>query len=154
MREDTNPGFETEPTVVPAGGKAELQFLNRDTETEGFVAELTIAPQEDRSRHYFTLLYNRVESDYRYDPETSIQDGVLFDIHDYETLTFSATYLMRRNLRLIAEYTRVFKELQVEESAGYVTIDGNDDPFHLIDGTYVAEYEDLNRFVVGLVAGF
>jgi hypothetical protein len=46
----------------------------------------------DLSRFYFTGLYNRVDSE--------------LDVHDYETATLSGTYLVARNLRLIAEYTR------------------------------------------------
>jgi len=80
------------------------QYLNRedsepvvadptltDVKTDGIVAEVVIAPQKDRSRHYFTLLYNNVDSD--------------LNGSDYESYTASATYLMARNLRLSAEYT-------------------------------------------------
>jgi hypothetical protein len=62
-----------------------------DVETQGFVAEVIIAPHQDRSTHYFTLLYNNVDSDWEPD--------------DYESYSVGATYLMARNLRLNAEYT-------------------------------------------------
>ncbi len=77
IRKDTNPLF----------------FSNADEiDSEGIIAELIFAPQLDRSRFYFTGLYNRIDSD--------------LDNHDYETATISSTYLVARNLRLIAEYTR------------------------------------------------
>jgi hypothetical protein len=76
-REDTNPTFVATDT---------------DVKTSGIVAELVISPQRDRSRHYFTLLYNQVDSD--------------LNEHDYESATVSATYLFARNLRGNLEYTR------------------------------------------------
>jgi len=62
-----------------------------DVGTDGLVAELVIAPNQDRSTHYFTLLYNKVDSD--------------LDAHDYESYTGGITYMMAENLRLNAEYT-------------------------------------------------
>jgi hypothetical protein len=56
------------------------------------VAELVISPKRDQSSHYFTLLYNQVDSD--------------LNDHDYESATVSATYLFARNLRGNIEYTR------------------------------------------------
>ncbi len=53
---------------------------------------MVYTPSGDLSRHWFTALYNKIDSD--------------IDQYDYETLTFSATYLMARNLRLMVEYTR------------------------------------------------
>lgn len=77
MRKDTNPLF----------------FSNaNEIESEGIIAEVIFAPQLDRSRFYFTGLYNRIDSD--------------LNAYDYETATLSGTYLVARNLRLIAEYTR------------------------------------------------
>lgn len=62
-----------------------------DAETTGMVGELVISPQQDRSRHYVTLLYNRIDSD--------------LDSADYETYTAGVTRVARRNLRLTVEYT-------------------------------------------------
>lgn len=64
----------------------------KDIKSKGIIAELILAPQLDRSRYYFTGLYNKIESD--------------LETHNYETATLSATFLVSRNLRLIAEYTR------------------------------------------------
>lgn len=77
LRKDTNPVF------TP---------VHQDVETNGLVAELVISPQQDRSRNYFTLLYNQVDSDW--------------DSHDYESMTVGATHLFARNLRGTVEYTR------------------------------------------------
>lgn len=60
--------------------------------TTGIVAELVFSPQYDRSRFYYTALYNRIDSDW--------------DAADYHTATISGTYQISRNLRLIGEFTR------------------------------------------------
>ncbi|PJA74038.1 hypothetical protein CO151_11755 [bacterium CG_4_9_14_3_um_filter_65_15] len=62
-----------------------------DAETTGLVGEVVISPQQDRSRHYVTLLYNRIDSG--------------LDAADYETYTAAVTRLHRRNLRLTVEFT-------------------------------------------------
>jgi len=84
LRKDTNPWFaETEA----------------ETETSGIVLEAVISPQLDRSRYYFTVLYNSIDQEQNIG--TMGANSAL-----YETATFGATYLMTRNLRLMAEYTR------------------------------------------------
>jgi hypothetical protein len=88
FRTDTNPGFAA---------------VDTDIETGGLVAELVISPQRDKSRHYFTLLYNQVDSDW--------------DQHDEETATAGVTYLISRNLRAMAEYTR---DIELEVSRGTI----------------------------------
>jgi hypothetical protein len=75
-REDTDPTF-------AHGSKIK---------TRGAVVEMIIAPKLDRSRFYITALYNYVESG-------------LSELN-YKTATLSGTYLLARNLRLTAEYTR------------------------------------------------
>ncbi len=74
-RKDTNPLFSDDAT---------------EYKSKGYIAELIYAPQLDRSRFYFTGLYNKIES----------------DLNPYETATLSSTYLLSRNLRFLAEYTR------------------------------------------------
>lgn len=71
------------PTFMAAGD---------NVESNAVVAELLYTPNADRSRVYYTLLYNRIDSDLK---ETN-----------YETGTVSMSYLLRRNMRLLAEYTR------------------------------------------------
>ena len=82
LRRDTNPDFIQNAASV---------------ETDGFVGELVISPYQDRSRHYVTLLYNRVKS--FYDWQETGNDP------NFETYTIAVTRLARRNLRLTAEFT-------------------------------------------------
>jgi len=105
-RQDTNPGFDVAAMKI---------------QTDSWLAELIFSPQRDRSRHYFTLLYNLIDSEQ--------------DTKDYETLSFSATYVLRRNVRLTAEYTRIFKDVKSE-------------------GDVFIPVEDANRLVLGLVSAF
>ena len=74
-----------------------------DVETSGLVAELVVSPYKDRSRNYFTLLYNQIDSDW--------------DTEDYETLTVGATHLMARNIRGTLEYTR---NLETDTNRGVI----------------------------------
>jgi hypothetical protein len=76
LRGDTNPLFEVDPVKV---------------DTDGIVAELVISPRRDRSRQYFTVLYNRIDSD--------------LDANDYETWTGGFTHLFARTLRGSLEFT-------------------------------------------------
>jgi hypothetical protein len=76
-------------------------FYNRNTMTtlndvmtEGAMAELIFSPKGDQSDWYLLGLYNWVQSD--------------FDLADYQSATFHAGYLLRRNVRLAAEYTLDF----------------------------------------------
>jgi hypothetical protein len=88
FRKDTDPNF---------------TGVDVDVETNGMVAELVFSPQKDRSRQYYTLLYNQIDSDW--------------DENDYETLTFGVTHLFARNLRGTLEYTR---NLEMETDRGIV----------------------------------
>jgi hypothetical protein len=105
-REDTNPLF-----ASPAS----------KTVTDGWILELTYAPAEDRARHYITVLYNLVDSDLWF--------------NDYEALTFSATYVLARNLRLTAEYSRLFTDTA-------------------FTGEEPSQVKNANRVVLGLVSAF
>jgi hypothetical protein len=98
-RKDTNPNFErTGP------------YSDREVETNGIIAEIVYSPQLERSRHYFTLLYNMIDSDI---------DGP--DDPDYQTATLSGTYLLSRNLRLVAEYTRDIEAENNRVVVGFTT---------------------------------
>ena len=88
FRRDTNPGFVADPV---------------DVDTKGVVAELVISPLKDRSRHYITLLYNQVDSDW--------------DDADYESATGSVTHLLARNVRATVEFTR---NLDLDTNRGVV----------------------------------
>ena len=65
-----------------------------DISTDGAMAELIFSPNGDQSDWYLLGLYNWVESD--------------FNLADYQSATFHAGYLLRRNVRLAAEYTLNF----------------------------------------------
>ena len=84
QRKDTNPWF----------AEAEAE-----TETSGIVLEAVISPQLDRSRYYFTALYNSIDQEQGIG--TLSTNSAL-----YETATLGATYLVTRNLRLMAKFTR------------------------------------------------
>ncbi len=81
MRKDSNPYFQS-------GGE--------EAETSGLVARANFAPRGDRSKFYFTALYNLVDSDAAFEGSN----------YDYETFTLNAGYWYIRNLRFLLEYTR------------------------------------------------
>lgn len=89
IREDSNPLYFDRAT---------------DVKTTGIVAELVYSPQLDRSRWYLTALYNNITSDID-DYELELEDMGLETL-GYHTATLSGTYLLARNLRLVAEFTR------------------------------------------------
>lgn len=92
IRKDTNPLF--------------LQTA-REFETKGIVAELMISPFLDRSRYYFTGLYNNIDSD-----QSDLK---------YQTATVCVNYLLSRNLRLNAEFTRDLERDSNRFGLGMVT---------------------------------
>jgi len=65
-----------------------------DCITQGGFAEIIFSPKGDMSKWYLTGLANWVDSD--------------FDALDYRSATLHAGYLLRRNLRLVTEYTYYF----------------------------------------------
>jgi hypothetical protein len=106
------------PDINLAAGPVEVtaQYLERkdsdplfrggeSVKTRGMVVEVILAPGGDRSRFLLTGLYNRIESDLD-DLDTGLLASFGSDPMAYHTATLSATYLVARNLRLIAEYTR------------------------------------------------
>jgi hypothetical protein len=76
-------------------------------ETKGIVAEVMISPFLDRSRYYFTGLYNNIDSD-----QANLK---------YQTATISVNYLLARNLRLNAEFTRDLERDSNRFGIGMVT---------------------------------
>ncbi|MCR4438446.1 MAG: hypothetical protein QHJ34_06100 [bacterium] len=71
----------------------------------GGVALLTYSPKLDRSRWYLTALYNHVDS----------------PLERYRSATLSGTYLLARNLRLLAEYDRLLEDRRNRFVLGLVT---------------------------------
>ena len=64
-----------------------------DVMTSGAFAEVIYAPKGDMSKWYLTGLYNWVESDY--------------NSLDYSSATLHAGYLLRRNMRVVGEFTQI-----------------------------------------------
>ncbi|HNR41534.1 MAG TPA: hypothetical protein PKL65_04825 [Bacteroidales bacterium] len=65
----------------------------KDVVTSGAFAEVIFAPKGDMSKWYLTGLFNWVDSD--------------FDALDYTSATLHAGYLLRRNMRVVGEFTQV-----------------------------------------------
>ena len=68
----------------------------KEVNAKGGFGELIYTPKGDESKWYAVALYNWIDSD--------------LDIYDYQTGTLSLGYLLRRNIRLIGEYTHDFKK--------------------------------------------
>ncbi len=82
--------------------------MNSDIMTHGGFAEVIFAPKGDNSSWYLTGLVNWIESD--------------IDDLDYMSATMHAGYLLRRNVRLVSEYTRVLSGNQYgKASIGFVS---------------------------------
>lgn len=76
--------------------------------TEGGFAEIIFSPEGDKSKWYLTALGNLVSSN--------------LDELDYKSATLHAGYLVRRNVRLVAEYTRVIEPFEYGKvSAGFIS---------------------------------
>jgi hypothetical protein len=69
------------------------EFLShgaKEDKSKMTIAEAIVAPQQDRSKVYFTALYNDIKN----------KDTV------YQTFSLAGTYLLARNIRTSLEYTR------------------------------------------------
>ncbi len=100
QRRDSNPWFET---------------AGEEIRTDGMVVELIFAPQQDRSRYYFTALYNGIEE------KSAGTAGGEASRTLYKSATLSGTYLLQRNLRLLAEYTRDLENKQNRMTIGLIS---------------------------------
>jgi hypothetical protein len=84
------------------------ESLQDDIVTDGGFVEAIYAPRGDMSKWYFTGLFNWVESEY--------------NELDYTSGTLHAGYLIRRNIRLVTEYTQQFSGVSYGKvSAGFVS---------------------------------
>jgi len=82
--------------------------IREDVVTQGGFAEVIYSPKGDMSTWYLTGLLNWVESD--------------LDLLDYRSATLHAGYLIRRNVRLVTEFTQVFSGNPYGKwSAGFVS---------------------------------
>lgn len=89
-REDSNPFYHG---VEP----------EEDSITNGALVEMIYGPKGKESKHYFTLLYNWIDSDY--------------EIYNYESLALNATRMLRRNIKAFVEYGR-----DIEHEANVFTL--------------------------------
>jgi len=76
----------------------------QDVLTNGMLGELIYSPKGDQSLWYAAAIYNNVDSDY--------------DPANYQSGTFHLGYLLRRNVRLAAEYTYTFTK-NLDEYGGF-----------------------------------
>ncbi len=82
--------------------------MRENIRTHGGFAEIIYSPKGDMSTWYLTGLLNWVESD--------------LDLLDYRSATLHAGYLIRRNVRLVTEFTQVFSGNNYGKlSAGFVS---------------------------------
>jgi len=82
--------------------------MRQDVMTHGGFAEVIFSPKGDMSTWYLNGLLNWVESD--------------LDYLDYRSATLHAGYLIRRNVRLVTEFTQVFSGTPYGKlSAGFVS---------------------------------
>lgn len=79
-----------------------------DVNSQGGFAELIYSPKGDMSKWYLTGLFNWIDSD--------------IDQLDYRSATLHAGYLLRRNFRLVSEYTYKFSGIKYGKvNVGFVT---------------------------------
>ncbi|MBN1426617.1 hypothetical protein JXA88_18880 [Candidatus Fermentibacteria bacterium] len=106
-------------------------FLANEQEvvSDGLIVEATVVPS-DKGRWAFAALYNWFDSDYALEWEDlGPRDGIVG--LDYETLAINASYLLARNARCMAEYTRILK-----------------------DESRAMGFKNKNRFLAGISVGF
>jgi hypothetical protein len=75
--------------------------------SDAFMAEAIISPWSDKGRTFITLAWNKVDS--------GLEEA------SYHTLTFNMNYVVRRNLKFVAEYTRDLLRSDHRFMAGIVT---------------------------------
>lgn len=78
-----------------------------DLKTRGAFAELIYTPNGDDSKWYAVGLFNWIESD--------------FSELNYKTLSGHVGYVLKRNVRLVAEYTHNFTEEYGKIGIGFIT---------------------------------
>ncbi len=75
---------------------AETDEIMKDVGTQGVMTELIFSPEGDASKWYALGMFNLVKSD--------------FNPANYRSATLHAGYLLRRNVRVSAEYTQIFTD--------------------------------------------
>ena len=96
--------WRTDSDIWDAGEEVHLT----DVKTHGGFAEIIYAPKGDMSKYYLTGLVNLVESQ--------------IDQFDYQSATLHFGYLLRRNVRAVAEGTYIFSGTPyAKASLGFVS---------------------------------
>ncbi|MFO7527081.1 MAG: hypothetical protein R6W68_16630 [Ignavibacteriaceae bacterium] len=103
-RNDDNPYFLHEYNIG--------NINNAKIKTRGGFAELIYRPEGDDSKWYSALLYNYIESD------THELDRTL---RNYESLAVHLGYMLRRNIRLVAEYSHNFTNEYGRFGVGFIS---------------------------------
>lgn len=85
----------------------QAEYNLKNLKTKGLFSELIFTPKGDESKWYAVALYNWVDSD--------------FDNLDYISSTLSLGYLIRRNIRLIGEYTYNIEKKYGQFAVGIVS---------------------------------
>lgn len=84
-----------------------VDFFMKETNTKGMFGELIYTPQGDESKWYGVALYNWVDSDIK--------------TLNYSAGTLSLGYLLRKNFRLIGEYTYNFDKEYGQVAVGIIS---------------------------------
>jgi hypothetical protein len=96
--------WRTDSKVFQESGGQPIEDIN----TRGGFVEVIYAPKGDMSKWYLTGLVNWIGSDY--------------NLLDYSSATLHAGYLLRRNMRVVGEYTQTFSGVSYGKvSAGVIT---------------------------------
>ncbi len=82
-------------------------FWEKDYKTKGMFGELIYTPLGDESKWYGVALYNFVDSD--------------FDVLDYNTASLSLGHVLKRNIRLVGEYTYNFEKEYGQFAVGVIS---------------------------------
>ncbi|MEJ5351388.1 MAG: hypothetical protein WHS65_07335 [Melioribacteraceae bacterium] len=85
----------------------QAEYYLKNLKTKGLFSELIFTPKGDESKWYAVALYNWIDSD--------------FDNLDYISSTLSLGYLIRRNIRLIGEYTYNLEKKYGQFAVGIVS---------------------------------
>ncbi|MFC2092617.1 hypothetical protein ACFLSV_01840 [Bacteroidota bacterium] len=86
--------------------KQSLSNVGMDIKTRGAMGELIVTPEGDESKWYGVGLFNWVESD----------ESFL----NYKTATLHLGYLLKRNVRMVSEFTYDFKNKYGQVGIGFI----------------------------------
>ncbi len=85
-----------------------VTYFAKEVNTKGMFGELIYTPKGDESKWYGVALYNWVDSD--------------FDDLDYKAGSISLGYLLKRNIRLVSEYTYNFDKKYGQLALGVISV--------------------------------